>query len=64
MAINHCGEIDYMVYKLKYDSTHGRFEKQVRIMNYLCSDLIAIRILFLAVIVELTKIPEGLTEPG
>lgn len=53
-----------MVYKLKYDSTHGRFEKQVRIMNYLCSDLIAIRILFLAVIVELTKIPEGLTEPG
>ena len=30
MAINHCGEIDYMVYKLKYDSTHGRFEKQVR----------------------------------
>ena len=29
VAINHCGEIEYMVYKLKYDSTHGRFEKQV-----------------------------------
>lgn len=28
VAINHCGEIDYMVYKLKYDSTHGRFDKQ------------------------------------
>ena len=29
VAINHCGEVDYMVYKLKYDSTHGRFDKQV-----------------------------------
>jgi len=26
VAINHCGEIEYMCYKLKYDSTHGRFE--------------------------------------
>ena len=30
VAINHCGEVDYMVYKLKYDSTHGRFDKRVR----------------------------------
>lgn len=26
VAINHCGEIDYMCYKLKFDSTHGRFD--------------------------------------
>ena len=31
VAINHCGEVDYMVYKLKYDSTHGRFDKQVNL---------------------------------
>lgn len=29
VAINHCGEIDYMCYKLKYDSTHGRFDGEV-----------------------------------
>ena len=30
VAINHCGEIEYMCYKLKYDSTHGRFEGEVK----------------------------------
>ena len=34
VAINHCGEVDYMVYKLKYDSTHGRFDKQVVISGF------------------------------
>ena len=29
VAINHCGEIDYMCYKLKFDSTHGRFDGTV-----------------------------------
>ena len=29
VAINHCGEIEYMCYKLKYDSTHGRFSGTV-----------------------------------
>ncbi|CBY12928.1 unnamed protein product [Oikopleura dioica] len=26
VAINHCGAIEYMCYKLKYDSTHGTFK--------------------------------------
>lgn len=25
VAINHCGEIEYMCYKLKHDTTHGKF---------------------------------------
>ncbi|CAG5102517.1 Oidioi.mRNA.OKI2018_I69.chr1.g339.t1.cds [Oikopleura dioica] len=29
VAINHCGPIDYMCYKLKYDSTHGTFNGSV-----------------------------------
>ena len=29
VAINHCGEIEYMCYKLKHDSTHGKFSGSV-----------------------------------
>jgi len=29
VAINHCGPIEYMCYKLKYDSTHGMFNGTV-----------------------------------
>ena len=36
VAINDIVDIDYLVYMLKYDSTHGKFTKNIKIDgNYL-----------------------------
>ena len=45
VAINDIVDIDYLVYMLKYDSTHGKFSKNIKIDgNYLIIDEKRIRV--------------------
>ena len=45
VAINDIVDIDYLVYMLKYDSTHGKFSKNIKIDgNYLIIDEQRIRV--------------------